>query len=32
VFLDGEDVGGTRTRHATVTVEGGQLIVEFEEE
>jgi len=32
VFLDGEDVGGTRARRATVTVEGGQLIVELEDE
>jgi chemotaxis protein CheD len=28
VFLDGEDVGGTRTRTATLAVEGGQLVVE----
>jgi chemotaxis protein CheD len=32
VFLDGEDVGGTRARRATVTVENGRLIVELEEE
>lgn len=32
VFLDGEDVGGTKARRATVTVENGQLIVELEEE
>ena len=32
VFLDGEDVGGSKARRATVTVDGGQLIVEFEEE
>ena len=32
VFLDGEEVGGTRARRATVTVEGGQLIVELEED
>jgi chemotaxis protein CheD len=32
VFLDGEDVGGTRARRATVTVENGKLIVELEEE
>ena len=32
VFLDGEDVGGTRARRATVTVENGRLIVELEGE
>jgi chemotaxis protein CheD len=32
VFLDGEDVGGTRARRATVTVENGRLIVELEQE
>ena len=32
VLLDGEEVGGTRPRRATVTVEGGQLIVELEDE
>ena len=32
VLLDGEDVGGSKARRATVTVEGGRLIVEFEEE
>jgi chemotaxis protein CheD len=31
VLLDGEDVGGTRARRATLTVEGGQLVVELEE-
>lgn len=31
VFLDGEDVGGTRARRATVTVENGKLIVELED-
>lgn len=32
VLLDGEDVGGTRARRATLTVEGGQLVVELEED
>ncbi len=32
VFLDGEEVGGTRARRATVTVEGGKLIVELDED
>jgi chemotaxis protein CheD len=32
VFLDGEDVGGTRARRATVTVENGRLIVEMDED
>jgi chemotaxis receptor (MCP) glutamine deamidase CheD len=32
VFLDGEEVGGSRARRATVTVEGGKLIVELDEE
>lgn len=32
VFLDGEDVGGTRARRATVTVENGRLIVELEDD
>jgi chemotaxis protein CheD len=32
VFLDGEDVGGTRARRATVTVENGKLIVELEDD
>jgi chemotaxis protein CheD len=32
VFLAGEDVGGTRARRATVTVENGRLIVELEED
>ena len=32
VFLDGEDVGGTRARRATVTVENGRLIVELDDE
>jgi len=31
VFLDGEDVGGTRARRATVTVEGGRLVVELDD-
>lgn len=30
VFLDSEDVGGTRTRTATLTVEDGQLVVEVD--
>jgi chemotaxis protein CheD len=32
VFLDGEDVGGTRARRATVAVENGRLIVELEDD
>jgi chemotaxis protein CheD len=32
VFLDGEDVGGTRARRATVTVENGRLIVELDDD
>jgi chemotaxis protein CheD len=32
VLLDGEDVGGNRARRATLTVEGGQLVVELEED
>lgn len=32
VLLDGEDVGGTRARRATVSVENGRLIVELEDD
>jgi chemotaxis protein CheD len=32
VLLDGEDVGGTRPRRATLTVDEGRLIVEIEDE
>jgi chemotaxis protein CheD len=32
VLLDGEEVGGTRARRATVTVENGRLIVELDDD
>lgn len=32
VLLEGEEVGGTKARRATLTVDGGRLFVEFEDE
>ena len=32
VLLDGEDVGGTKARRATLTVKDGQLVVELDDD